>query len=104
MTVVCAVLVAVWLVLPWHPSASRRRKLLALALLGAATVMLFASDLIWALGLYPIVFADAVFLFSYGAGVAYAAATLFALSSPPLSDPSPVAWARRRRLSSRGGR
>jgi signal transduction histidine kinase len=79
MTVVCAVLVAVWLVLPWHPSASRRRKLLALAFLGAATVMLFASDLIWALGLYPIAFANGVFLFGLRRGVAYAAATLFAL-------------------------
>lgn len=79
MTVVCAVLVAVWLALPWRPSVSRRRKLAAPAFLLASTAMLFASDLIWALGLYPIAFANAVFLFGLRRGVAYTAATLFAL-------------------------
>jgi signal transduction histidine kinase len=79
MTAVCAVLVAVWLALPWRPSASRRRKLLAPAFLLAATATLFASDLIWALGLYPIAFANGVFLFGLRRGAAYAAATLSAL-------------------------
>lgn len=79
MTAVCAVLVAVWLALPWRPSASRRRKLAAPAFLLAATAMLFASDLIWALGLYPIAFANAAFLFGLRRGGAYTAATLFAL-------------------------
>lgn len=79
MSIVCAVLVAVWLALPWRPSASRRRKLLAPAFLLAATAMLFASDLIWALGLFPIAFANAVFLFGIRRGVAYAAVTLSAL-------------------------
>lgn len=79
MTMVCAVLVAVWLVLPWRPSASRRRKLAAPAFLVAATAMLFASDLVWAAGLYPIAFANAVFLFGRPRGAAYSAATLFAL-------------------------
>jgi signal transduction histidine kinase len=79
MTAVCAVLVAVWLALPWRPSASRRRKLLAPAFLLAATATLFASDLIWALQLYPIAFANGVFLFGLRRGAAYAAATLSAL-------------------------
>ena len=79
MTVVCAVLVAVWLALPWHPSATRRRKLAAPAFLLAATAMLVTSDLIWALGLYPIAFANAVFLFGLRRGATYTAATLLAL-------------------------
>ena len=79
MTVVCAVLVAVWLALPWRPSASRLRKLLSPAFVLVSTAMLFASDLIWALGLYPIAFANGVFLFGFRRGAFYAAATLFAL-------------------------
>lgn len=79
MTVVCAVLVAAWLALPWRPSASRLRKLASPAFLVAATAMLFASDLIWAVGLYPIAFANGVFLFGLPRGAAYAAATLSAL-------------------------
>lgn len=79
MTVVCAVLVAVWLALPWRPSASRRRKLLAPAFLLAATATLLASDLIWAAGLLPVAFANGVFLFRTRRGVAYAAAALSAL-------------------------
>ncbi|MGH3146192.1 MAG: sensor histidine kinase, partial [Rubrobacter sp.] len=79
MTVVCAVLVAVWLALPWRPSASRWRKLLSPAFLLAATAILFASDLIWALGLYPIAFANGVFLFGLRHGSAYAGAALVAL-------------------------
>lgn len=79
MTVVCAVLVAVWLALPWSPSASRRRKLLSPALVLAATGMLYASDLIWALGLYPIAFANAVFLFGLRRGGAYTAVVLVVL-------------------------
>jgi signal transduction histidine kinase len=104
MTVVCAVLVAVWLVLPWHPSAPRRRKLAAPAFLLAATAMLFASDLIWALGLYPIAFANAVFLFGLRRGAAYTTATLLALfvtafvrsaSNPPGPSPETIVqrWA-----------
>lgn len=79
MSIVCAVLVVLWLALPWRPSASRRRKLLAPAFLLAATAMLFASDLIWAAGLFPIAFANGVFLFGIRRGAAYAAVTLFAL-------------------------
>ena len=79
MTIVCTVLVVVWVALPWRPSASRRRKLLAPAFLLAATAILFASDLIWALGLYPIAFANAVFLFGLGRGAAYAAVALVTL-------------------------
>jgi signal transduction histidine kinase len=79
MTVVCAVLVAVWLALPWRPSATRLRKLLSPTFILAATAMLFASDLIWALGLYPIAFANGVFLFGFRRGAFYSSATLFAL-------------------------
>ena len=79
MTVVCAVLVAVWLALPWSPSVSRPRKLLSPAFVLAATAMLFASDLIWALGLYPIAFANAVFLFGLRRGAIYTALSLVAL-------------------------
>ena len=79
MTVVCAVLVAVGLALPWRPSAPRLRKLLSPAFLLAATAMLFASDLIWALGLYPIAFANGVFLFGLRRGAVYAATGLVAL-------------------------
>ena len=79
MTVVCAVLVAVWLALPWRPSATRLSKLLSPAFILAATAMLFASDLIWALGLYPIAFANGVFLFGSRRGAVYAAVALVAL-------------------------
>ncbi|HEX2729200.1 MAG TPA: sensor histidine kinase [Rubrobacteraceae bacterium] len=82
MTAVCAALVAVWLVLPWSPYATSFRKCAAPAFLLATTAMLFASDLIWALGLYPIAFANAVFLFGLWRGVAYSAAALFALFVP----------------------
>jgi signal transduction histidine kinase len=96
MTAVCAVLVAVWLALPWRPSATRLRKLLSPAFILAATAMLFASDLIWALGLYPIAFANGVFLFGLRRGAFYSAATLFALfviafvrSASSTAGPSP---------------
>lgn len=79
MTAVCIALVAVWLALPWRLSASRRRKLLAPVFLVAATATLFASDLIWAAGLYPIAFANAVFVFGPRRGAAYSAAVLLAL-------------------------
>ncbi len=79
MTLVCAVLVAVWLALPWNHSATRLRKLLSPAFVVAATAMLLASDLIWALGFYPIAFANAVFLFGLRRGAVYSAATLLVL-------------------------
>ena len=79
MTVVCAVLVGMWLALPWRSSVSRQRKLLAPAFLVAATATLFASDLIWAVGLFPIAFANGVFLFGTRRGAVYAVATLSAL-------------------------
>jgi signal transduction histidine kinase len=78
MTAACAALVAAWLALPWRPAASRRRKLAAPAFLLASSAMLVASDLIWALGLYPIAFANAVFLFGLRRAAAYTAVTLSA--------------------------
>ncbi len=75
-TLACAVLVAVWLALPWRPSASRRRKLLSPAFLLAATAVVFLSGYAWGYGFYPLAFANAAFLFGTRRGVAYAFAFL----------------------------
>lgn len=91
MTVVCAVLVVVWLVLPWRPTVSRWRKLAAPIFLLAATATLLASDLVWAAGLFPVAFANAVFLFGTRRGTAYAAVTLFALFATALTRAASVA-------------
>lgn len=74
-TLVAGILVAVWLFLPWDPRASRWRKLAAPAFL----VGMFVMDRILPGGaalLYPIAFANGVFLFGFRRGIAYAAATL----------------------------
>ena len=103
MTLVCAVLVAVWLALPWNPSATRLRKLLSPAFVVAATAMLLASDLIWALGFYPIAFANAVFLFGLGAAPSTRPRPCSSFSSSPSSVLPRPRVAHRRRSSSRGG-
>lgn len=74
-TLVAGILVAVWLFLPWDPRASRWRKLAAPAFL----VGMFVMDRVLPGGaalLYPIAFANGVFLFGFRRGIAYAAATL----------------------------
>lgn len=95
-TLVVGVLVAVWLFLPWDPRASRRRKLAAPAFL----VSMFVMDRILPGGaalLYPIAFANGVFLFGFRRGIAYAAATLAVIFADGaltvrLTLSSPTTW------------
>ena len=74
MLAACA-LTALWLLLPWDPRTSLRRKLAAPAFLAGVFVMgriLPGSTVLF----YPIAFANGVFLFGFRRGIAYAAATL----------------------------
>lgn len=95
-TLVAGALVAVWLFLPWDPRASRRRKLAAPAFL----VSMFVMDRILPGGaalLYPIAFANGVFLFGFRRGIAYAAATLAVIFTDGaltvrLTLSSPMTW------------
>lgn len=84
-TLAAVVLAAVWLVLPWDPRASRRRKLAAPAFLVAVFAMdLFFGGANWSLAFYPLAFANGVFLFGFRRGIAYAAATLVVIFTETL--------------------
>lgn len=71
-----AVLIGAWQALPWDPRAGGRRKLLAPLFLVAGLVFGGVTVFLWGLALYPIAVANAVFLFGFRRGVAFATATL----------------------------
>lgn len=84
-TLAAGVLATVWLVLPWDPRASRRRKLAAPAFLASVFAMnqLFGG-VDWSLAFYPLAFANGVFLFGFRRGIVYAAATLIVIFTDTL--------------------
>ena len=85
-TVACVALVAVWLALPWRPSASRWRKLLSPVFLLAATVLILLSGYAWGYGFFPLAFANAAFLFGTRWAAAYAFAFLAVVLTGSLTE------------------
>ncbi len=89
LAIATVVLVASWQALPWDRRAGARRKALAVVFLGAALGFGYLSVFLWGLALYPIAVANAVFLFGYRRGIAFAAASLpLAWVSVYASDPA----------------
>ena len=74
--VLTAVLVSAWTALPWDPRVGSLRKLAAPIFLLCVFVLQMLTGSVWAFGLYVIPFANGVFLFGFGRGIAYAAAVL----------------------------
>jgi signal transduction histidine kinase len=76
-SVATAILVAAWMLLPWDPRATMRRKLLGLSFFAFAVFVLCqTTNVLWSLPFYSIAVADGVFLFGFGNGALLAAATL----------------------------
>jgi signal transduction histidine kinase len=76
-TLVMGVLAALWLALPWDPSASLRRKLVAPAFMLVLFALIFLlTDGGWFVLIFPFVFANATFLFGIRGSIAYTAAPL----------------------------
>ncbi len=76
--ILVAVFLAVtWLALPWDPSAPRRRKLAAPALLLATFALGHITVFLWAMPLYAMSVANAVFLLGFRPAVAIACLTPF---------------------------
>jgi signal transduction histidine kinase len=74
--VLAVVLVAAWTALPWDPRVGNLRKLAAPVFLLGVFALQMLTGSVWAFGLYAIPFANGVFLFGFGWGIAYAAAIL----------------------------
>lgn len=86
-----ALLIAAWQTLPWDPRATGRRKPLAVLFVVAALGFGYSTVFLWGLALYPIAVANAVFLFGFRRGIAFAAATLpLAWVSVYAADPGEI--------------
>lgn len=77
LVLITALLAATWLVLPWDPSAPRRRKLAVPALLLATFALGHVTVFLWAMPLYAMSVANAVFLLGFRPAVVVACVTPF---------------------------
>ena len=71
-----AIVVVVWMLLPWDPQAGRRRLLMVPAFLAISFVMGYLTGLTWSGALYSLALANAVLLFGLWRGLAYVAVLL----------------------------